>query len=247
MKVVFILPPLYNAPMSLTMALLMFNEAASISSVLDETLSFCEGALEDFEIVVVDDGGTDGSAEIVRRRMTSEPRLRLVSHPVNRGMGAGARSALGAAEKSHFVFNAADGQIPAAELGKMLPLLARADGVLSTYENRRSPGRRVLSRGLRAYLRLAAGIRFSLEGLYIVPTGIAREVASEIPLDTFLFSFALIDRCMARGVTFDTCEIACRPRLEGRSKVLGPGRMARIGREALQFGVVRCVRNLTRW
>lgn len=245
-KFVFVSLPPYNAPMSLTVALLMFNEALSISSVLDETLSFCSRAFEDFEIIVVDDGSTDGSAEIVRRRMEREPRVRLVEHSANRGMGAGVRSALQAARSSHFVFNAADGQIPAAELGRMLPLLARADGVLSTYANRRPLGRRLLSRGLRAYLRFVAGLRFSLEGLYIVPTGVAREVASGILFDTFLFSFALIDGCKRRGVTFDTCEITCRPRLEGRSKVLRPGRMAKIGREALQFGVGRRVRNLTR-
>ena len=223
--------------MNLSVTLLMFNEAKSIGSVLNETTVFCKENLDEFEIIVVDDGSTDGSAEIVLEQMEREPCIQMVSHPVNRGMGAGIRTAIAHAEKEHFVFNAADGQIPAAEIAKLLPCLSQADMVLSTYKNRRTLGRELLSRGFRAYLRILAGIGFGLQGLYIVPTQAAKEIAPLIQANTFFFSFELIQRCLDQGLTTATCEITCHPRLAGASKVLSVRRIARVGLEAARFGI----------
>lgn len=68
------------APLSVSVVIPVYNSERflqdSINSVLDQTFS-------DFEIVVVDDGSTDGSADIVHRY--SDARIRMVSHARNRG------------------------------------------------------------------------------------------------------------------------------------------------------------------
>ncbi len=64
-------------------ALPVYNEAAHVTGVLDEVLRFSD------EVLVVDDGSTDGTAELLARRND----IHLVTHPVNQGYGAALRSA----------------------------------------------------------------------------------------------------------------------------------------------------------
>lgn len=227
---------------SLTVVLLMYDEEPTVEAVLDEHAAFLEGAGLDWEIVVVDDGSTDRGPELVLERAAREPRVRLVRHERNLGMGAGLGSGIRAATKSHFVMNAMDGQIPAEEIGTLLPLLERADIALSTYaERRRSRGSRrdLLSRGLRAYLRAVVGIRFELEGLYVFPLAVARELEPCIRADTFFYSFELVQRGIEGGLTTAGTEIRVRPRAAGRSKVANPARAARVARDALAYRVSR--------
>jgi len=65
--------------------------AAAIESVLAQTI-------DDLELIVTDDGSTDGSLDIARRYAEADPRVRLLTHPghVNRGIGASANLALAA-------------------------------------------------------------------------------------------------------------------------------------------------------
>jgi hypothetical protein len=138
------------------------------------------------------------------------------------------------------VFNAADGQIAMAEIGKLTPLLDRADIVLSTYENgRETAARAAVSRAFRAYLRLVAGIRFELEGLYLYPTAAAKELAPRIGAETFFFSFALVALGLERGLRAATTGIRCAPRRAGASKVLRARKIAAVAAEAARFGVAR--------
>jgi glycosyltransferase involved in cell wall biosynthesis len=229
-------------PRSLTVVLLMFDEEPTAAAVLDEHVAFLEGAGLDWEIVVIDDGSRDRGPALVAERAAGDPRIRLVRHGRNLGMGAGLGSGIRAATKSHFVMNAMDGQIPAAEIDALLPLLDRADIALSVYaERRRSRGvlRDLLSRGLRAYLGAVAGIRFELEGLYVFPTATARELEPGIRSNTFFYSFELVQRAVERGLTLAVTAIRVRPRVAGRSKVANPARVARVAREALAFRISR--------
>jgi glycosyltransferase involved in cell wall biosynthesis len=218
----------------------VFNEEANIGAALDETVAFCRATLEDWEIIVVDDGSTDGSVDVVNGRIEKEPRIRLVSHATNLGMGAGIRTGIANATKEYFVFNAADGQIAATEIEKLLVCLDKGDIVLSTYANaRESFGRELVSRGFRVYLRWVSDIRFELQGLYLFPTASAKVIAPLVDADTFYFSFELIRRGMERGLTIATTEMTCRPRTTGASKVANLRRIARVGREAARFGFKR--------
>jgi glycosyltransferase involved in cell wall biosynthesis len=75
----------YNESMAdrILTALPVYNEIAHVSGVLDNTLRFCR------DVLVVDDGSDDGTAELLMRRKD----LRVVYHPVNRGYGAAIRTA----------------------------------------------------------------------------------------------------------------------------------------------------------
>jgi glycosyltransferase involved in cell wall biosynthesis len=63
-----------------------FNEEQHIRQFIEETGAVMDGLGLDYEIVVIDDGSTDGTAETARC-LSSNPRLKLVSYPRNMGKG----------------------------------------------------------------------------------------------------------------------------------------------------------------
>ena len=223
-------------PPGLSIIFLMFNEEGSIAAVLDEAIAFADRTLPDCELLVIDDGSTDGSAAIVASFAARDPRIRLVQHERNGGMGAGMRTGIQHASKAYFIFNAADGQVPCDEIGKMLPLLRDGGIVLSTYIRRADTlSRVVMSRAFRLFLFLAANIRFELEGLYLYPTDLARELLPRISSSSFVFSFELIQRAAERGLPIATTRIRCLPRMAGHSKVTGTRRILFVAGEVLAY------------
>lgn len=221
---------------SLSLVYLMYNEEENIAAALDEGLAYARADLDDWEIVVVDDGSSDGGAEVVKRYASEEPRIRLVQHAVNRGMGGGMASGIRHATKDYFVFLPSDLQVEAVELRKMLPMLADAEVVLTVYQRRADTRTRiVMSRGFRAFLRVSAGIRFALEGLYLFPTALGRELVDEVKGDTFFFSFQLIQGAVERGARTTQTTIVCKPRRSGASKVANPKRIKKIVGEVMDY------------
>lgn len=99
------------------------NEAGNLPMLLDGIAAALAG--RDHEVLVVDDGSTDATAEIVRARMAAHPNLRLIRHDVSGGQSAAVHSGVLAARGAIVCTLDADGQNPPAELPKLLaPLLA---------------------------------------------------------------------------------------------------------------------------
>jgi glycosyltransferase involved in cell wall biosynthesis len=223
---------------NLSLVVLAYNEAASVAPFLDDCLAYLGTRAGVHEVLLVDDGSTDDTAACAEAVARRDPRVRLLRHDRNRGMGAGMRTGLAAARGDYVTILAADGQVRAHELDKMIPRLGDASIVTSVYARRPHQWYRVfLSWGLRAMMRVLLGISFRLEGIYLFPARVARDEIGldRIGADTFFFSFELITRALARGHTLATVAISSRPRLAGRSKVLGIGRMVAVAREVLAF------------
>lgn len=221
---------------SLSLIYLVYNEQDTLAAVLDEALGFCrDHVAADWQIVVVDDGSGDASATIAADYAGRHAAIDVVRHERNRGMGAAMATGVAAARCDYFVFLSADGQAPVSELPRLLSLMNRADIVVSTYERGRSMSRSVLSGGLRVLMRVAAGIRFQLEGLYVFPTAVAQRLAPAIEADTFFFSFELIDRGLAEGLTLAQTTMAYRQREAGQSKVANLRRVRRVAAEVLRY------------
>ncbi len=225
---------------SISLIFLMFNEADNVRAVLTEALDYVRADLDEWEIIVVDDGSSDGSAEIVEELAAAEPRIRLILHEVNQGMGGGMRTGLAAAQCDYFVFFPADGQLSPFELRKMIPLLGGGDIVLSVYPHRHSTyARALVSRFFRDYMLIVAKVRFQLEGLYLYPTETGRKVMPRVTGSTFFFSFDVIQRGIEEGLSTVLTTIDCRPRASGSSKVTSPRSVLNVMKEVAIFRVKR--------
>src|SRR5206468_7040019 len=108
-----------------------FNEAERLPPFLEKVVAYFEGRDEPYEVIVVDDGSTDGTAARVEAR-----RLRSVSvlrRQDNAGKGAAVRAGMLAARGAYRVFIDADGATPIEELKRLEPLLvAGADVVIGS-------------------------------------------------------------------------------------------------------------------
>jgi len=225
---------------SLSVVLLAYNEEASVEAAVDACVATLATLPGEHEVMVIDDGSTDRTARRARRAAAGHERVRVISHGQNRGMGAGMRTGVLAARGTHFTMLAADLQVRPEAILSLLPLLGEADIVLSGYHRRDDGALRTLySWGFRQAMARLAHIRVDLEGIYLFPTDVAREELAHVHSDTFLFSFELIDRAMARGLTTAHTLIQCYPREEGSSKVTSPRKIWTIFREIVKIRQMR--------
>src|SRR5262245_43501469 len=75
----------------LSLVIPAWNEAESIGQAIREATAALSNFLSDYEIIIVDDGSTDQTAEIVRATGANDPRIRLEQQPRNLGYGAALR------------------------------------------------------------------------------------------------------------------------------------------------------------
>jgi glycosyltransferase involved in cell wall biosynthesis len=102
----------------------VFNEVATVRQAIDEVLAADVGM--PIELIVVDDGSTDGTREILTG--TSWPGLvRVLQHDHNRGKGAAVRTALEAARGEFAAIFDADLEYDPEDLANLMPPLVKGD------------------------------------------------------------------------------------------------------------------------
>ena len=91
-----------------------FNEATRLPRYLEEVVSYLATCGEPWEVLVVDDGSTDGTADVVRAMAVRCPQVQLLRQPSNAGKGAAVRAGMLAARGGLRLFTDADGATPIA-------------------------------------------------------------------------------------------------------------------------------------
>ena len=136
-----------------------FNEAGNVACVvrgLDETL---RGAGVDYEIVIVDDGSSDETPQILERLKGEIGRLRTVTHNGNEGYGKSLRDAFAAAAEDYVFYTDGDGQFDLAQMADFLPLLDGGNAVVGYRVGRaEGPLRRFFSWGYNLLVRVLFGL-----------------------------------------------------------------------------------------
>lgn len=143
---------------SISAVLPAYNEEDNIAKAVGDTIEVLESLGSDYEVIVVDDGSHDRTGEITQALSQENPRVRLVSHPVNRGYGGALRTGFSAATKELVFLNASDNQFDPRELHKLLPLIQEADIVNPYRRARQDPAhRRLNAAGWNLLMRLLFG------------------------------------------------------------------------------------------
>jgi glycosyltransferase involved in cell wall biosynthesis len=212
-------PPAVPGP-RLSVVIMAWNEAASLASVARELDDELRRLGESYEILVIDDGSSDGTSAIADQLATSLPALRVHHHGDNRGLGGVYRTGFAEARGELLTFFPADGQFPASILASYLPAMADADLVLGVLPER-DDGRlaQLLSFAERALLRLLFGHFPRFQGILMFRTHLLRGtcLVSRGRGWTVLMEFIL--RQARAGARIKNVPITIRPRASGTSKV----------------------------
>ena len=120
--------------MLLSILIPVYNERTVVERSLAMVLAAPLPENMERELIIVDDKSTDGTSDILKRIAASEPRIRLISKPVNQGKGAAVRTAIEHATGDFCLVQDADLEYDANEYVKLLrPLLdGRADAVFGS-------------------------------------------------------------------------------------------------------------------
>jgi dolichyl-phosphate beta-glucosyltransferase len=238
--------------MSATLILPAYNEAARIGPALDELFRWLDGdqaAPADLQVLVVDDGSDDNTADLVRARPealtgTGVPaRLRVLTVP-HKGKGAAVRAGMLAADGDFLLFADADMATPPSEIPKLLAALELADVALGS---RIQPDGSDMRASQPAFRRALGKAFHVLASLWVVGPvqdtqcgfkGFTRTVARDVfrlqRVTSIVFDVELIYLARRRGYRIEVVPIRWADRLGSRMRAR-PGLAVRVGWDLLRI------------
>jgi dolichol-phosphate mannosyltransferase len=207
-------------PYRLSLVLPAYNEADGIADAVHEADTALAALVADYEILVVDDGSRDDTAAIVSRLAVLMPRVRLLSHPANRGYGAALRTGFEATAFELVAFTDADCQFHLADLGRLLPLSDHSPVVVGYREDRQDSRRRCfLSRGYNLLARTLLGTR--VRDVDCALKVFRREALAKLMPESpgFFVNTEMLTRARQQRMEVAEVGVRHRPRRQGSSKV----------------------------
>jgi glycosyltransferase involved in cell wall biosynthesis len=210
---------------SLSITFLCYNEEANVASMIEQCVKTADSYGMDYEIVVVDDGSRDRTAEIVRKIASQNPRVRLIQHEHNMGYGAAVRTCLKNAKKDLVFFTDGDNQFQLTDIDKLFSRIDDCD-VVAGYRLRRQD---TLDRRIKGRLWT-----FANKVLFQIPV---RDVdcafklfrrktldGLELKSNQLLIHAEVIARLKRRGWRIQEIGIPHHPRTAGKATATGLGR-----------------------
>lgn len=215
-------PRIQNVSLSLVVA--AFNEEDVIEQSTSEIVDYLEKNIKSWQLILVSDGSTDRTGEIIDRLAASIPHTTALHLKSNSGMGAALKEGYAHVTQEWVTMLPADGQIKPTEINKLLVDHENYDVVTSLYDNRKyTIQRKVISLVLRFLTALIVGTRARTEGNYLV----RQSVLKSFPLysDSFLLNLEIPIRAKRKKLRLNTVYISVSPRIGGYSKALAGRRV----------------------
>lgn len=213
-------PPSLDPAPSISLILPAWNEREVILTAIEEADSALRNLASRYEIIVVDDGSTDGTADLVDEVSQTNPSVRCVRHNPNQGYGAALRSGFTAAEMDLVVFTDADCQFDLTELDRFVLLSKRYDVVCGYRIDRKDTALRCLySKVYNQLVRLL--LRTGVRDVDCALKMFHRDVVKKLPIsgNGFLVNSELLTQAKQQGFSVVEVGVSHRPRTEGESTV----------------------------
>lgn len=213
-----------------------YNEEQNIQSQLKHALEVIPTLTKQFELIVVDDGSTDKTADIVKKMMKQHPQIRLVSHPNNRGYGAALKSGFMSAQYSWIFFTDADLQFNLNELHEFIPFTAQYQAILG-YRRSRAEGK---GRAFNAKLfKLFIDLLFRVHvkdidcAFKLFDARLIRSI--ELESNGAFISAELLYKLKKQGTIFKQIPVTHHPRLRGNPTGANIKVIIKAGLEAIKL------------
>ncbi|HYU33886.1 MAG TPA: dolichyl-phosphate beta-glucosyltransferase [Thermoanaerobaculia bacterium] len=185
--------------MDLSVVIPAYNEALRLGPSLQRIVAYLRRQGESYEVLVVDDGSTDATAEVAQG-YTAEG-VRVLRQEVNRGKGAVIKAGVLASQGREVLLVDADLSTPIEELAKLRPHLAEAPLVLgsrsvagSEVAQRQPFYREIMGRTFNLIIRILGirGLRDTQCGFKLLAGDVARRLFAELTIERFAYDVELV-------------------------------------------------------
>jgi len=197
-----------------------YNDARSIGSIVQKAVKTLKKITPNFEVIVIDDGSSDNSREVLVNLKRRYSELKLIFHPSNRGYGGALISGFKNATKDLIFYTDGDGQYDVEELANLVILMKKdVDFVNGIKITRRDPLIRVVGGNL---------YNFVIRWFFWLPVFdidcdfrlIRRRIIKKINLRSTSGAICveLVKKCQKAGARFFQVSVRHHERLHGRSQ-----------------------------
>jgi glycosyltransferase involved in cell wall biosynthesis len=224
----------------LSVVLPCFNEVENVGDAISQTRTAACRVAAAHEVIVVDDGSTDGTGEVVEAIARRDPAVRLTTHPENLGYGAALRTGIAEARQPWTLLTDADLQFDLDELDRLAECSSTHDVIVGRRLQRRDPlHRRVNAAAWNALVNAVFKLpvhdvdcAFKLARTDLLQSLDLRSGGATI-------SPELLVKSIAAGASIAEMDVVHRPRQNGRQSGARPRVILRALRELAVLGM-RC-------
>lgn len=193
-----------GAPRTISFIVTALNEENNIEASVETIRHAAEGLVEDYEVLLVDDGSTDATGGIMDRMAAADPHLRVIHNERNLGLGGAYKRGLAAARREYVMWVSGDNAETLLHLRNVLGRLGRAD-ILIPYlasQKGRPLFRRFTSRAFVLIVNLLFGLRIRYyNGSVVHRTRLIQGI--EIVTDSFAYQAEALIKLLRAGHTYE--------------------------------------------
>jgi glycosyltransferase involved in cell wall biosynthesis len=204
-----------------------FNDSGSIGQLVKGAFTILPTLTDDYEVIVVNDGSTDATREVLEALASTHPQLRIVEHPHNRGYGAALRSGFQHATKELVFYTDGDGQYDVGQLPSLHAKLGPEVDVVNGFKVQRADSaHREMLGGV--YNRLARCLfRLPIRDVDCDFRLLRRSALKRVNLSSSSGAICveLVRRLRSEGAVFAEVPVNHYPRSHGRSQFFTPRRI----------------------
>jgi glycosyltransferase involved in cell wall biosynthesis len=196
----------------------MYNELKSIEPMTRKALQVMQDITDDFEILIIDDGSSDGSEKLADELTSLDPRIKVIHHQGNQGYGQALRTGWAAASKDIVMYTDCDEPVDLSLFKDAIPHLDKYDVVIGYRLNRWDGWRRFI------YSKIYNGLVRVLFGVHVRDINfsfklIRREALQHLHLEagSVFIDGELLAEAVRNHYTIYQMPVQYRPRVHGVS------------------------------
>lgn len=192
------------------------NEEANVERVTRQAVEVGRRVSDDLQVIIVNDGSKDRTAEIADALTAELPEVEVVHQYPNRGYGGALQSGFRAAKKQHVFYTDGDGQFDMNELELLLPLIASYDIVSGYRLNRQDSFMRVMNaKAWGVLMRFVLGLK--IRDIDCAFKLYKREIFDHIEMHSegALIDAEILARAVRKGYTIGQVGVHHFPRTAG--------------------------------
>ncbi len=226
-------------PASISAFFPAYNDAGTIASMVISADRTLRDLTNDYEVIVVNDGSPDHTGEVLADLQTRYPRLRVVTHPKNRGYGGALRSGFANATKSLICYTDGDAQYDPREFKLLVEHLRDDVDVVQGYKiQRHDPVHRiVIGKLYHAIVRLM--FRLHIRDVDCDLRLIRRHVFDVVELtqDSGVICVEMMTKIEQAGFRITEVPVHHYHRAYGQSQFFNVRRVGRVGVDLIKLWV----------